>query len=410
MRSGCEATSGKIKMRNDRGRIKAGANDYSPLLYLAVVLLALTSVGCNDGEGKKAALTDEEFQRLTYAPKPVRPDTLMVSGETITCEDIVVSSSEPEGSAGSFKERLEELAGSTTLEQFMELARPQMRQRLNSKITNIVLYQRARRELGEKIDETLDGVVEKELRRFVLEQGGNNAKADEALRALGMNRTTFKEYKKKQLLAQYSFSSKLPKNSPITYSEMMAAYDQMKDAVFVRPGSIQFRLIDIQVAKMELADPNANPVDAARALAETLVTRICAGEDFGKLAEEYSHGHRRSFGGLWTARDPESLADAYEILAEKAEMIEPGQIAGPIDAPGHVFIMKLEEKREKGYKPLAEVQDQVEARIRTNRRLEALQELDADIAAQNAAADTDFFLDDCLERLYRSVNPPSSAP
>jgi len=398
-------------LRVTDGSAWIGRLGVSALLWNLIVLLVLTSVGCNEGEGKKAALTDEEFQRLTYAPKPVRPDTLMVSGETIACEDIIGSSSEQDGSAGSFKERLEELAGSTTLEQFTELARPQMRQRLNGKITNVVLYQRARRELGEKVDENLDGMAEKELRRFVLEQGGNNAQADEALRALGMNRTTFKEYKKKQILSQYSFSSKLPKNSPITYSEMMAAYDQMKDTVFVRPGSIQFRLIDIEAARVELADPNDNPVEAARALAETLVTRICAGEDFGTLAEEYSHGHRRSFGGLWVARDPESLADAYAILAEKAEQIELGEIAGPIDeVPGHTFIMKLEEKREKGYKSLAEVQEQVETRIRTNRRVEALQELDADIAAQTAVADTDFFVDDCLERLYRTVNPPSSAP
>ena len=393
-------------IRGTEGLGWTGRRGGSVLLWSLIVLLALTIVGCDDGKSKKAALTDEEIQRLTFAPTPIRSDELVVSGETIACEDIVASSSAQDASAVSFKERLEGLAGSTTLEQFTGLARPQMRQRLNSRITNIVLYKRARQELGEKIDETLDGVTEKELRRFVLEHGGNNAQADEALRALGMNRTTFKEYKKKQILAQYSVSSKLPKNSPITYSEMMAAYNQMKDAVFVRPGSVQFRLIDIQAAQVELADPNDNPVDAARALAEALVTRICAGEDFGKLAEEYSHGYRRSFGGLWTARDPESLAESYAILAEKAELIEVGQIAGPIDVPGHAFIMKLEGKRAKGYKGLAEVQEQVEERIRTDRRLEALQELDAEIAEQTAVADTDSFLDDCLERLYRTVNPP----
>jgi len=375
-----------------------------------LLLLVLTVAGCNDAESKKSALTDEEVKRLTYAPEPLRSDALVVVGETITCEDIVASSADQEGSTVPFKARLEELARSTTLAQFVEVARPQMRVRLNSRITNVVLYKRAKQELGEQADEMLDSAAEKELRRFVLDHGGNNAQADEALRALGMNRTTFKEFKKRQMLAQYSVSSKLPKNSPITYSEMMAAYDQMKDAVFVRPGQIQFRLIDIQIAKVELTDPNEDLVTATRAVAEGLVTRICAGEDFGKLAEEYSHGHRRTYGGLWTARDPESLAEPYTVLAEVAEQIEPGEIAGPIDVPGHAFIMKLEEKREKGYEPLAEVQDRVEARIRTNRRIEALQELDADIAAQTAVANTDAFLDDCLERLYRAANAAPTAP
>ncbi len=400
--------------RGANGWARAVRPDLCPRASFALrgllLLLVFTMVGCEGGANKKASLTDEEIQRLTFAPKPTRPDALVVSGETITCEDIFTETAESATSSSSFKTRLEELAGVVTLEQFMEAARPRTRQRLNSKISNIVLYQRARRELGEKIDETLDGVAEKELRRFVLEHGGNNAQADEALNALGLNRSTFKEYKKKQILAQYSISSKLPKNSPITYSEMMVAYDQMKDSVFVRPGEVQFRLIDIQAVKMELTDPNDDSVGVARALAESLVTRICAGEDFGKLAEEYSHGHRQSSGGLWAARDPESLAEPYAILAEKAKMIEVGEIAGPIDVPGHAFIMKLEKTREKAYLPLSEVQERVEERIRTDRRLEALQRLDKEVAEQTAVADTDPFLDDCLERLYRATNASPTAP
>jgi parvulin-like peptidyl-prolyl isomerase len=396
------------------GWVRASRSGQYPRASFALrgllLLLVFTVAGCEGGANKKSSLTDEEIQRLTFAPKPTRPDALVVSGETITCEDVFAETAESARSSSSFKTRLEELAGATTLEQFMEAARPRTRQLLNSKISNIVLYQRARRELGEKIDETLDGVAEKELRRFVLEHGGNNAQADEALNALGLNRSTFKEYKKKQILAQYSISSKLPKNSPITYSEMMAAYDQMKDSVFVRPGEVQFRLIDIQAGKMELTDPNEDSVGVARTLAESLVTRICAGEDFGKLAEEYSHGHRQSFGGLWTARDPESLAEPYAILAEKAKMIEVDEIAGPIDVPNHAFIMKLEGRRAWAYLPLSEVQERVEERIRTERRLEALKRLDEEVAEQTAVADTDPFLDDCLERLYRATNASPAAP
>ena len=373
------------------------------------LLLVLFAAGCEGDAKRKAALTEKEIARLTFAPKPTRFDELIVSGETITCEDIMAAAAQRGASANSFQEKLEELAGATTLEQFTELARPQMRQRLNGRITNIVLYQRAKRELGEKIDETLENMAEKELRRFVLEHGGNNAQGDEALKAIGMNRSTFKEYRKKQMLAEYSISSKLAKNQPITYSELVAAYDRMKDAVFVRPGQVQFRLIDIKAASVELADPNDDPVRAARALAESLVTRIIAGEDFGTLAEEYSHGFRRTFGGLWTARDPTSLAEPYTVLAGVTEKIEVGQIAGPIDVPGHAFIMKLEQKREKGYWPLADVQEQVEERIRTDRRVESLRRLDAEVAEQTGVADTDRFLDDCLERLHRTVNP-SSAP
>jgi len=382
---------------------------------LAVVALAvgLAMAGCGGTEAKKASLTEEEVQRLTEAAKPVAPDELIVSGERITCEDIMTVSSRQEASNASFKTWLEEMAKVATLEQFMEVARPRVRQQLGANVSNIVLYKRARRQLGDKIDDTLDKLVEKELRKFVIEHGGNNAEADEALRTMGMNRTTFKEHKKKQILAQYSVESKMSRNRPITHSELVATYERMKDEAFVQPGLIQFRLIDISAAKVELADPNESPVDAARKLAESLVTRIVAGEDFGKLAEEYSKCadyYVSGSEGLWPARDPESLAPPYAVLADWAKKMKEGEIAGPVDAPGHAFIMKLVQRRDKGYLPMAEVQEKVEENIEDTRRIAAVARLDAEIVEQMALADTDGFLNDCLERLYYAVNPPVPAP
>ncbi len=383
------------------------------ILAVAAVAVGLVMAGCGGTEAKKASLTEEEVQRLTEAAKPVAPDELIVSGERITCEDIMTISSGQEASNASFKTWLEEMAKVATLEQFMEVARPRVRQQLGANVSNIVLYKRARRQLGDKIDDTLDKLVEKELRKFVIEHGGNNAEADEALRTMGMNRTTFKEHKKKQILAQYSVESKMSRNRPITHSELVATYERMKDEAFVEPGLIQFRLIDISAAKVELADPNENPVEAARKLAESLVTRIVAGEDFGKLAEEYSKYadyYISGSEGLWPARDPESLAPPYAVLTDWAKRMKEGEVAGPVDAPGHAFIMKLVQRRDKGYLPLAEVQEKVEENIEDTRRIAAVARLDAEIVEQMALADTDGFLNDCLERLYYGVNPPVPAP
>jgi len=376
----------------------------------AIGVLVLLAGGCRDEASHKAALTEQEIERLTFAPKPTRSDVLLVSGETISCEDIMGGAADQTGSEVSFKQRLEQLAAATTLEQFVAVARPQMQQRLDVRISNVVLYTRAKQELGEKVDETLEAMADKELRRFVVEHGGNSAEADEALKGMGMNRRSFKEYTKKQILSQYARSSRLPSNRPITYSELVDTYERMKDAVFVRPGMIQFRLIDIEAGRIEATDPNQDLVTASRLAAEGLVTRICAGEDFGELAEAHSHGFRREHGGLWTPRDPESLAEPYAVLAAKAKLLNEGEIGGPIQVPGHFFIMKLEKKREKSYLPLTEVQDQVEQRIRVDRRRAALERLSAEVAAQAAVADTGPFLDDCLRRLHDAVNAAPAAP
>lgn len=384
---------------------------------LILIALAIVTpwviVGCGGDQARKASLSEEEIERLTLTTQPVAPDEILVSGERITCEDIMNISAGRGPQSGSFRAWLEDMATVTTLEQFMDLARPRVHQQLGTNISNIVLYKRARRQLGDNVDEMLDKLVEKELRRFVLEHGGNNAQANEALREMGMNRASFKEEKKKQILAEYAVTSKMARSRPITYSELVATYDRMKEQEFVQPGLIQFRLIDVSAAKVELTDPNEDPVRAARRLAEELVTRIVAGEDFGTLAEEYSKYatfYVEGSEGLWPPRDPESLADPYAILADVAEKIDVGQIAGPIDVPGRAFIMKLVRKREKGYVPMSEVQDQVEANIEETRRLRAIARLDAEIVEQMTLANTDRFLERCLERLYHAVNAPVPSP
>ena len=339
--------------------------------------------------------------RLTHKPAP--PGVLVVSGETVTCDDITAVSSEMDATMSSLRERLMALARQTTLEEFMEVARPQVRQRLNANISNVILYKRALRQLGDDADEQLDKIVEKDLRRFVFEHGNDGAAADAALREMGMSRERFKEYRKKQILTDYYVRSKLPYDRPITHREMLECYDRIKDEHFRQAGLVQFRLIDIDAAKVSLSEKDDDPLQAARSLANSLMERIRAGEDFAALAREYSHGFRREAGGLWPARDPDALAQPYDVLAEKARDMTPGDVAGPVEVSGHVFIVKLEQKQEKGYRPYAEVQDRVEEQIRAERRLGALKELDAEVARQVALADTSAFVDVCLESLYRQA-------
>ena len=116
-----------------------------------------------------------------------------------------------------------------------------IQQRLNRNIiTRIVLSKRARRELGEKSDDALDKMAEKELRRFILEEhGGNGAEADAALQRRGMSRATYKERRKRDFLAQYVIDSKSRRTRPVTYGEMVAQYDKMKDREFLREGVLQ---------------------------------------------------------------------------------------------------------------------------------------------------------------------------
>jgi len=122
------------------------------------------------------------------------------------------------------------------------------------------------------------------------------------------------------------------------------------------------------------------------------------------LARQYSHGHRQMFGGLWKPVQPGSLAKPFDILAEYAEKTKQGQIAGPIEADNHIFIMKLEEKNPEGVKPLAEVQNQIEEKILFEQRKKAVDELTAKLVEEAEIAKKDEFINSCLRRIYLICN------
>jgi parvulin-like peptidyl-prolyl isomerase len=378
----------------------------SCLVLAALLVLPALLAGC--GGDRKSALTEDEIRRLTYAPAPTRSDEIKISGETITCEDIMMSPPEEAETGPSLKDKLQAYAREVPLEQFLAEARPLIRQQLNRNITRIVLSKRAQRELGAKADDALDKMAEKELRRFIVEEhGGNGAEADAALQRRGMTRSSYKEYRKRDILSQHVIDSRIRHNRPVTHGEILTRYNQIKDREFVREGVLQFRLIEVQVARITLDGPEDDPFVKAGELAAELRKRIDAGEDFAELARQHSHGHRSADGGLWRPRDPSALAPPYDALARQAQGMRPGEVAGPIDQRSHLFIMKLEEKQDRGYRPLAEVQDLVREDVRRERRRMALQELEADITRQAGLVDTTPFVDYCLERLWRLARASS---
>jgi parvulin-like peptidyl-prolyl isomerase len=373
----------------------------SKFAFLSIISLLLIG-GCEDSN-KSADRQIAIMQEITDS-KSSGDSVLIVSGEVITSSDIIESPVELSGTFVSPAEHFKDLAQTNNLQEFKKLAWPLMEEILMNKISEILLSQEARRQFENNIDEALEKAAEKEVRKFFMEFGGDEGKAEEKLKQMGMDRQKFKENRKNFILTQWYISSKLIDEKPVTHSELIKCYDQMKDQYFATPARLEFQLIDIQPAKLEVTDPNLDKLEQARILANQLIKRIEQGEDFGELAKQYSHGHTREAGGLWKPVQPESLAKPYDILAREAEKIEPGQIAGPIEVEGHIFIMKLVDKRPKIYEPFEKVQTELEQKIFIDRRQKALEELDAELLQQVDLNEKDKFIDFCLEKIYQISN------
>ncbi|MCK4752249.1 MAG: peptidyl-prolyl cis-trans isomerase [Planctomycetes bacterium] len=361
------------------------------------LVLAVFFTGC--GGGNKSVFTDEKladvpFAQRTGLPQPSGGFVLTVGGETITADEII----EP------LVRYLEPVARQTDFEQFAAQARPQIEQMLVNRISNILLYKKAKDDAGEQIEEALKKIVDAEVNKFLVSFEGDAAKAEQALKEMNMDWKSFREYQKKMILSQSYMSSQLPEEAPITHSQLLDAYNRMKNEFFVTPAILKFQLIDIQTAKMQKTGSKKSELELARELADKLIKKINAGEDFGELAGQYSHGHRKSVGGLWKPVKPDSLAQPYDVLAEYAEKIQPGQIAPPIEVQGHIFIMKLLEKQSESVRPFEQVQTQVEAQVNLDRRRKAIDEFSIKIA-QQAAFDRKYeFVSYCLREIYRISN------
>jgi parvulin-like peptidyl-prolyl isomerase len=377
------------------------------ICLLAFMLLLLG--GC-DSNNSRLTSAEKERRILTQKIELVEAAggyVLIVGGETLTSDEIIETRTRLNRLFVSPKEYFGPIAQTSELEQFKERAKGNLEEILMVKISNILLYQHVKRQAGGNIDEALDKAAENEYRKFVLNFGGDQARADDELKRMLMDKKSFKEQVKNDMLIQEYRRSKLPINRPVTYRELMDCYDRIKDKYFARASKIRFRLIDIQPDKLEVADPNEDRWQLGKELVYKLVKLIKSGEDFGELAKQYSNGNWREFGGLWRSIQPSSLAEPYDILAVEAAKMEPGEVAGPIVTKENIFIMKLEEKQIAGYEPFEEVQELVQEKVLLDRGNEAVNKLNAEIRRQAKLSRTDKFVDFCLEKIYRISNTGS---
>jgi parvulin-like peptidyl-prolyl isomerase len=365
--------------------------------------------GC---DSNKSRLTDAEVKRHAITQKIELVEAaggyvLMVGGETLTSDEIIETRTRLNRLFVSPKEYFRPIAQTSELEQFKERAKGQLEEILMAKMSDILLYQHAKRQAGGNIDEALDKAAESEYRKFVLGFGGDQARADEELKRRLMDKKSFKEQIKKDMLIYEYRRSKLPVNRPVTYRELMDCYNRIKDKYFARAAKIRFRLIDIQPDKLEVEDPNEDRWQLGKEMINKLLELIKSGEDFGELAKQYSHGDWREFGGLWRLVKPSSLAEPYDILAVAAEKMEAGEVTGPIVTKQHIFIMKLQEKQIAGYEPFEDVQDSVKEKVLLDRQGEVIDKLNAEIRQEAKLSRTDKFVDICLEKIYRISNTSS---
>ncbi|MBN2514161.1 MAG: peptidylprolyl isomerase [Sedimentisphaerales bacterium] len=369
----------------------------------AILAFMVSGCGSNIPQGK---YTPEQMKTIPFPnrydlPVPSGGITLNVASETVTVKDLTVL----------LEQQFKPLAAQGSFAAFKQAARPAFRETLRSRVTDILLYAEARKKAPENIDDALDKAVESELKRFLSSYDNNRALAENALRTMGYDWKTFRDFQKRLILTQSYLSKEFSDKRPIAHSEMVDYYNKHRQEQFCWEGTIQFRSIDLIPARMpaELIAEGETAETATVRLSVELMDKIKAGEDFGTLAEQYSQGPLASAGGLWRpiTIGAGSLPDIYAVLEQKALTMEPGQVAGPLTSEQYLFILKLENRKDAGCKAFEEVQDAIEQQFQFEFRKEQYSKMVERLMGQTDVIQMEQFLDYCIIEAYAMWKPNS---
>ncbi|MCK5565247.1 MAG: peptidyl-prolyl cis-trans isomerase [Planctomycetes bacterium] len=365
-------------------------------VFCVVLSVLLFSGGCSNRK-ETGKFSDEQIESFPLArrgdlPAPSGGLVLSVGTETVTSDEIVVP----------LVDRLTPLAIRSDYDEFVKQAGPLIASAVKDKVVDMLVYKRARSDAPDNIDRMIEKAVEGETNRFIARYGGNYAEAEKALKKGGMDWNRFKEYQARMILTQSYMQKEIPDDLPITHGELIDYYNMVKAEKYQQPGYIEFRLIDIDVEKVAVAE-GADKKRVALDKADEIVAKINNGDDFGELAKRYSHGHKAAAGGLWQRVSLDSLAEPYSIIESLCHEMPAGQFTGPIDYKGHLFIVKLEAKQTENNVPFEQVQKDIETELKFVKRRILFDKMITGLVAQANIPNMEGFIDFCIDLAYRKA-------
>jgi len=183
----------------------------------------------------------------------------------------------------------------------------------------------------------------------------NDGQLKDELRKQGLSMATYRQNTKREILKYRVLNIAVGSKINVGDSEVQSYYDRhMKSA------NVQLRASHIFIAIPDDAD-NATVIEREK-LAKSLLARAGKGDDFAKLAREYSEdAATRADGGDLGFIGRDILPKPLEELVFSMRV---GDIRGPVRADRGFHVIKLVDKRTKEAKPFTEVQDDIRARLR----------------------------------------------
>ncbi len=217
-------------------------------------------------------------------------------------------------------------------------------------------------ELGGQIPEqAVDQEINDQIARLY---DGNRARFIEELKKSNLTLRSFRDLTRRKLVVQAMRSSKFDRGVAVTPSEARAEYNKVKSEIRDISGDrVTYEKIEV---KRIPDNPSLTPEDQLD-LADELKARIEKGEDFKKLAEEYSVGANAEDGGVWKDLKRSDLAPGFASIVFDAPI---GKVVGPLEGPGKYVLIKVLSRKDGPAPPFSEVREDMENRVKARKSAE----------------------------------------
>ncbi len=187
---------------------------------------------------------------------------------------------------------------------------------------------------------------------------GDRASMTKTLREKGITTEMYREQIRERIIVEYMQQKQISNDKIIISPAKIESFYASHAEVFKVGDQVKLRMIT-------LTKP-ADGAEGARKIAAEIIRNVDGGAPFAEMASIYSAGPERTKGGDrgWVGRDSGMHADLVKAMF----LLKAGQHSGIVELPESVHILYVEEAKPEHIKPLADVRDEIQQKLRIDER------------------------------------------
>lgn len=203
-----------------------------------------------------------------------------------------------------------------------------------------------------------ESIIDDFLKQDIKREYGDMVNLLKELRMAGRTYESYRQEARDALIMGEMVRLKIAQEIIISPKRIERVYQENQD---------KYRVAERAKVRMIMIDARLHARNEPPKIAAEALAKVRAGEDFAKVADEYSDDARSNKGGDrgWIERGQTTLD---RRLMDAVFQLSKGQVSDPVDLGGSQFIIKVEEQRPAQVKPISEVRLEIENQLKIEER------------------------------------------